>query len=97
MTSGTALAQFIMYVRNNDDDVWWSFEGAVPLNDSVWTRVTGQLTPTWTGTFQQAAVIVATHTDTTAFHADDFMLRKAADQSDMKAEPGSWRRVVGNP
>ena len=97
MVSGTALAQFIMYVRNTVGDTWWSFEAAVPVNDAVWTRVSAQLTPTWTGTFQDALIGVATHTGTTSFHADDFLLRKAADQSDMEAEPGTWRRVVSAP
>ena len=59
-----------------------------------WRRVTGTLTPTWTGTLKKAYWHVETGGGTTEFKIDDALFVKGADPPGTRMLPvsGTWRR-----
>ena len=59
---------------------------------TTWTKVTGDLTPTWTGSLNTARVYVYTN-NTTAFRIDDVLVAEATSVQ-VKPIAGTWRREV---
>jgi Carbohydrate binding domain len=65
---------------------------------SSWTKVTGQLTPTWTGTLNTAVFRVTTLTTNKDFHLDDVdLFIGSRPPPAMVSVPGTWRQEVGAP
>jgi len=94
MASGSSVVRFVMYLRNSFGQVWWLVDGETLVASTEWTRVSGTMTPTWSGTLSQAYLKVSTEYGTTAFYVDDVVLRVAGSAPEMVVDAGTWRREV---
>lgn len=93
MRSGASIVRFVMYVENTLSQYWWFIDGATWVGDTEWTRITGTMTPTWTGTLSEAFVKVSTESGTGELYVDDVVLRVAPDVN-LVVVGGSLRREV---
>lgn len=99
MSSGSAPGRITMWVGSLWP--WQSFFGGqwlvgddVTVNDTEWTRVTAELTPTWSGSLDVAFVKIATSSGSTTFYVDDASMRVAGTVDRVFVVPGTWRWVV---
>lgn len=93
MASGSASAMLDISVRNTSYHSSQFYGDPVSVNDTEWTLVTAELTPTWSGTLSQAYIKVLTESGTEDFYIDDVVLREHA-SVELSLSPGSWRREV---
>ena len=69
---------------------------SVLIGGNIWTRISGTLTPTWTGTLVEARWRVFSYPlgSTNPFNVDDAVMSVAIDPAELTLVPGSWRRDV---
>jgi len=93
MRSGASIVRFVMYVENTFSQYWWFIDGETLVGDTEWTKITGTMIPTWTGTLSEAFVKVSTESGTAEFYVDDVVLR-VAPEVNLVVVGGSLRREV---
>ena len=69
------------------------FPAGTGMVGTDWTKVTGTVTPTWTGTVNSAYWEVDTASTPQEFKIDDALLADGAGQR-MVIAPGSWRQEI---
>ncbi len=74
MASGTSTMKITMKYRYNNTDYWTSTSGTSV--GTTWTYVSGVLSPTWSGTLQNAEFYYETTSGTTSFDIDECWLSK---------------------
>lgn len=93
MDSGSASAALVIRTRNTSYQSSYAYGEYVAVNDAEWTLLTAELTPTWSGTLNQAHIKVLTASGTEDFYIDDAALREQ-NSVEVSLSPGSWRREV---
>ncbi len=93
MASGTAQARFVLYILNDSYIETWFVTPGVTVGSTGWTQVTGEMTPSWTGTLQLAFFKISTESGTTALYVDDVQVTRSP-TSEPRLVPvlGTWHR-----
>jgi len=98
MSFGSSPGRIVMWVGAQ-----WPWEGfngqwlvgdTTWVNDSEWTKVAAELTPTWDGTLNAAFMKIGTSSGSTRFYTDDAVMRVAGTSHRVLVVSGSWQRVV---
>ncbi len=98
MSSGTAVLRFVMKVRDSESPTQWLIDGATTAGAAEWAELTATMTPTWSGTLQEAFLLVCTESGTADFYIDDVQMAVASGGSSLMAPvSGTWRREVLAP
>jgi hypothetical protein len=99
--SGTSYVRIAFAITSSGDGkVFFEIPGNDTLVGTAWTKCTNTLTPTWTGTLEEARVKFTVPSGTYDVFIDDAVLSVADSDPDPQSDPavpiapGSWRREV---
>ena len=91
MRDSAEIVNASLYVISDAEGLQFSLGPLVATTS--WTKISGTLTPTWTGTLIQARWHVATAAGTQEFYVDDAVLVPQGSAA-MIPIPGTWRREI---
>lgn len=94
MVSGVDGVRVVVYTRSTGAGEQWDYFSSSSVVGTSWTRVSGTLTPTWSGTLQEAWWYVRTVFDNEDFKIDDAALIESDAGPPLVPAPGTCRRDV---
>lgn len=94
MESGLDEVRVVVCTRSTGDGEQWEYFTSSSLIGTSWTSVSGTITPTWSGTLQEAWWYVGTTFGQGGFKIDDAVLIEADAGPPLVPLPGTCRREV---